>query len=225
MAMSSLKRAFYDAARAMDALELFRTQEPVEIAPQDKKSADGDRAIRSGYAVLSGNVFDGSDTTHRVLTINSNRLQEGEAYHFSNGLLIVDGDIPARVTLNVDHGKLFVNGSIGEKSDVKVNVPQNFDIQHDVVYGPMGVPPIIVNTAIPKDFIYPQDKDPGIVVTGNVSKGAVVESNARAIVAGKSHISATFNLCSGENQFGFANSGIDALYVKPLVLKSLKTSF
>ncbi len=50
-------------------------------------------------------------------------LQESGKYAFGNGLLVVDGDVPANSRIHVEDGKLFIAGDVGEGARVSASVP------------------------------------------------------------------------------------------------------
>ncbi len=217
--MSPLGRAFYDAVHALGFHDVYTPGVTTEIVPNDQQKHP--KAITSEYEKFFADVFNGASNGNRVVILDAGMFKEGKTYHFTDGLLIVNGDLPPRVTLLADHAKVYVDGSVGKNSTIKVEVPQNFETRIEPIPSAAGIA-AAVEVRVPKEFIYPEDKDPGLIVTGSIAQGVDIFSNARAIVLGDCHASAGINLSSGAKQFGFANDGIDKTYINKAVNRALR---
>jgi len=121
-----------------------------------------------------------------VLDIPGNALKQGEKYSF-DGMLIVKGDIPDNVALNI-RGPLEVNGNVGSNSKISATLP----LAYNNVCNLRWIGKVLVNQCSMEEggLLFANSKDSsggdqvGVVITGKVSEGAQIYSNAGARIGG-----------------------------------------
>ncbi len=129
------------------------------------------------------------------LTIHSNGLKSGEDYSYY-GSLTVNGDIPEDVDIYLEHGKFVLNGNLGEGSEVKVKLQEEFHTLRETAYRetlwadestscyilpeiqPLACEKYIKVTRFAVGLEYRHDTDPAIDINGHAGKKTRLIANA-----------------------------------------------
>ena len=133
-------------------------------------------------------IFNGAAESSKVCIINASQLAEGGRYTFSDGLLYINGDIPANARISVDDGKLFVDGDVAEDARLSASVPEDISSYTTIIPISNGKSTIMVPQTHYnfEGFIYSQDTDPAIVVTGDIANDVTISSNHGVHLGGHS---------------------------------------
>jgi len=125
-------------------------------------------------------------TDQFVLEIPGSALIQGRKYSFK-GMLVVKGDIPDEVALNI-LGPLEVNGNVGSNSKISATLP----LAYNNVCNLQWIGKVLINQCFMEEggLLFANSKDSsggdqvGVVITGKVSEGAQIYSNAGARIGG-----------------------------------------
>lgn len=141
-------------------------------------------------SIRNEQVFTGGpEQTHT--TISAAVLKPGKSYQ-ANGALTIEGDIPEKTRLYVNHGELTVRGSIGKEAFVQVAVPL---VTHTESYrgpgycykmnGSYGYSSFCRHTKTIVDGLRYDDPDPAIRVTGRVDDTAKLTTAGAVEIRGQ----------------------------------------
>lgn len=128
-------------------------------------------------------IYNGSAEPHPVCEVNGSALQEGHKYSFPQGLLIINGDVPARSALRVGSGRIVISGDVGESSRVDATLPETFRTRTQIVMMPVptgngiSMQPRPQTQRIFDGFAYPDDLNPSVKIEGYVERNAVISGN------------------------------------------------
>lgn len=187
----------------------------IEIEPQ----AENILTERAKSAL--GIIFRGAVDPTRICVIGGNRLREKESYAFSNGLLIIDGNIPQETKLTVTNGKLYINGDMLAGSSASVQVPQEIEIRkvpYSAQIGFMQYATRFHESPFVKGPAYIDDHDPALFVTGSADANVKLASNQGIRIGRSFSQSVSFTDTSGSNiQMGNAED----LFIWPIVREKL----
>lgn len=166
-------------------------------------SSDGPKATELGGGAsaldLKGSfstaqVFKGGRPDAEVVTISASALQASQNYEFiadnNEGALILDGNVPAGVTLTVQNARLTVNGNLGDNVSLNVNEPVK--THQEAVY--CGLYCHDTKTVV--DGLRYNDLSPAVTITGTTGAGVNVVANAGIVINGKN--------IPNKNQLGIA---------------------
>ena len=144
-------------------------------------------AIPEGSTPMSGvvskvtQIFKGGAVVQPVCTVQADTLKPKTKYTFSDGLLVVNGDVPRNVKIVVERGKLYINGNVGEGSELSADVPEVWGVGSypSVCYSLLlDAPyPCVQTTRVFEGRLYKEDNDPAVIVDGYANKGVVIQSN------------------------------------------------
>ncbi len=114
------------------------------------------------------------------ISMDGSCFKEGLTYEFNGVSLEIKGDVPAGATINGNGGQLIVDGNVGDGARLNVSVPENVHFV-PLVY-PCGKS--ICTTIIPYEDgpKAPFDKDPVIIVKGNVGKDVSMNGSYRTTI-------------------------------------------
>jgi hypothetical protein len=150
---------------------------------------------------VRGQVFEGGPTQN-ITTISGSALTAKGAYAF-NGKLIINGDVPPGVRLNVKDGKLVINGNVGDGVTINVKQPekmvspgtthvekvpgygydsrpsQEHPSQYTYHYGYRrdGATRNVADPPRSEGLLYKNDQDPAIKITGTVGLNVKANTN------------------------------------------------
>ena len=131
--------------------------------------------------VSSAPLVDGS-TKVDVVTLNASALRSGESYKLSQGVLIINGDVPEKTSVSVNMGRIIINGNVSSGAEVSAWMPEN---THSESYTCMMYNAALkMSTAsvcsrtVRDSLTFASDPTPGVIVTGKLADKAVIESNA-----------------------------------------------
>lgn len=131
-------------------------------------------------------VFNGASGAHKVCTVKASDLQSGGKYSFDNGLLVVEGNVPAQSKISVSNGKMFVTGDVEQGSTIKVKVPEEFSSYTTMVPMMIGKTMMMMPQThyTFEGFTYSNDTDPAIIIDGDLHSTSSVTSNHGTHVSG-----------------------------------------
>lgn len=126
-------------------------------------------------------LFNGATTKGTHLTIEGSKLEPDTRYTY-NGNVTINGDFPAKSRLDVQHGKIVVNGNVGDSAKLSTDLPIDTHresygcIQYNIILK-MPMPSTCWKTVV-DGLTFPNDNDPAITVNGHVGDNAKLFSNA-----------------------------------------------
>lgn len=131
--------------------------------------------------ISSAPLVDGA-TNVDVVTLNASALRSGESYKMSQGVLVINGDVPAKTKINVGMGRIIVNGNVGTGAKVSAWMPED---THSETYTCMMYNAALkMSTAsvcsrtVRDNLTFASDPTSGVIVSGNVAADATIQSNA-----------------------------------------------
>ncbi len=211
--MSLLKKFAIAATAALPLLGLVGCGQPtIDLcAPNKAGQTIGD----SSYS----QIFNGAAEQGKVCIVNGSDLSEGGKYAFGDGLLVVDGDVPAKARIHVDDGKLFVTGDIGADARVEASVPEEISSYTTLIPMFTGKTTIMIPQThyTFEGFTYENDTDAAVMIGGNVMDKAVVTSNHDVYLGGDQSLSSKFKNSRSEYSSGIYHTGIHDYQVAPVI--------
>lgn len=138
-------------------------------------------------------IYNGTTDQHKLCEIDGYSLKEDTRYHFSNGLLVVNGDIPSDTDIYIDEGRIEINGNVGSNANISAGLPENYRTESTMTLMPfpngnggVTMKPMPQTTTHFDGYTYAQDANPSVRVNGYVNEGAHIQGN-RAIEIEGSH--------------------------------------
>ncbi|MBU0800263.1 MAG: hypothetical protein KKA05_04595 [Alphaproteobacteria bacterium] len=150
------------------------------FAPPTYTPLCGDSGIgQSSYS----QVFNGA-AEQKICTVDGTELQPDTNYIFEGGL-IINGEVPANVSIVANNGKLIVNGNVNDSTELVAEVPvetSTYTTSSRIGMGPMHS--TSTHTRF-EGYTYESDTGPSLIINGDVQSGAFLFSNHGIHVTGK----------------------------------------
>jgi hypothetical protein len=164
-------------------------------------------------------IFNGAAEQGKLCYVQGSDLQDGGRYAFGNGLLVIDGDVPANSRIHVEDGKLFIAGDVGADARVSASVPEETSTYTTIIPIFNGKTTIMVPQTHTRfeHFTYQNDIDPAVIIAGDVAEGARIASNHDMYVGGDNSMSAEFRSTRSEYDSSLFRSGISDYHIAPIV--------
>lgn len=150
-------------------------------SPQQLGNAATDPGLHG--TTVSEQVFQGGPQMPHV-TVNASALQSGHKYVFE-GALTVKGNLPDKTIVEVDNGRLTVDGNVGNQDEIDVKMPVKTHDETSIILMPMMIgktmtmmPMPVTNTYIDGP-LYPADHAPAVTVTGHIGDKVTVTTNGK----------------------------------------------